>query len=30
MAYKKFPTTAHGNFKKAVRVLQERFEPESR
>ena len=21
MAYKKFPTTAHGNFKKAVRAL---------
>ena len=30
MAHKKFPTTACGDFKKAVRVLQEIFEPESR
>lgn len=30
MAHKKFPTTARGDFKKAVRVLQEIFEPESR
>ena len=30
MAYKKFPTTACGSFKNAIRALQERFEPESR
>ena len=30
MAYKKFPTTACGSFKNAVKALQERFEPESR
>ena len=29
MAYKKFLTKACGNFKKAVKVLQERFDPES-
>ena len=29
MAYKKFTLTARGSFKNAVKVLQERFEPES-
>ena len=28
MAYKKFPVIACASFKKAVKVLQERFEPE--
>ena len=30
MAYKKFPLTARGSFKNAVKALQERFKPESR
>ena len=30
MAYKKFPTTARGSYKNAIKALQERFEPESR
>ena len=30
MAYKKFPTTARGSYKNAIKAMQERFEPESR
>ena len=29
MAYKKFPTTALGSYKNAIKALQERFEPEN-